>query len=824
MSTNSPTPPAKLGASVGLPAESEPAKAQQAPSQPDELAQFFVTPADVSTDKATAGADKPVVVDADLIAEAQKDASTRQAEITAALADHEGSEVAPCIEFGQNMLAQSADSRFGDAQNILGATVNTALQHTEQETLDDAIRIIGERIDNLSHGQDNIFRPVDDKADLQNEGTRRRAGQRELQNLRAVTLGLSTRAFETGDYHRGINALQASGVGNVVDGAPGWYYDQVADALASANLDDPAVRAEVLRIEARGMCGFTAEDRKQVASGEPTNSVQRIAQVAVKARDIQTREDTRIAQEQAEHAYQTRLSEAWNEKMNDSVDDGERQFAEHLRSGRDYQVRFASYGRGSSMLHLISSEYRLFNEVAEIDGRRAGGAMGYVETLGRMMDTPGFMDKAVKLLSEKVFSDLGGRMKSDYEGAGSIADWESHLQQQVMSEIYGNLFGCLRGAIQMQESQGWGPTSDMLINRILMVAGRGQAESMLLSDKGLSREQVQFRNALAEYMKSLKVVESDPSTHRNTEYLKKAQGLRTQAHKADGDFKAEEMRKAEAARRKLEAEETERQGLAGKAKESKAKLDSIREKREKMLDARVRGDRCRALEDAKAEDYVRVVEGKDGKTPIVTVTINEERRRALTERRQRVDAGLQQAGLAPERRRELRDEQAECDIESQFIQRIERSLPQLNASEHRRQKPAKGIMPRQVGAIASDAFERVANVERRTYEIIGSNWSGVINQAMEEIDRPRATTSIKSLGTISDLSSMVDAQIGASDPLAMRSEILSVADDILRRDVQAGSTLRELDGKVSQALEASARVFIKETLNNYLSRSGHLKY
>lgn len=780
----------------------------------DELSAFF----EVDGSEAT----RPEQILAD-VQEAKKDGFARRAEVNKAVADPEN----PTTKQGRKLGGMLVEGLAGEIEltrvsQVFGEKTVARLQEAEATDVDAVIKILKTELQELdTGGRGDIFRILQDDEATAAMGVQRRADQQQIMGLKSTLLGISEKAFETGDLGRGLAALQAARV-DMISAEPTWIVGTMAEAVGKADLEKPDVRETLVRILDSYVLGTTTDMETKVATKpvEELSGIEIVLKKGLEARGINQRVEAEQRETKLKNEYNERMKAAWDKKMSQAISDGRDSFKEHFEHGDSYQARFKDYGEGSAHLAGLMKDWQLSTEVT--GNHRLGGISGYLQVLENITETPGYMDKFVAKSAEQFYSDLGGKSKSEYEREEKMTEWNDHIRRQILTEIHGNALGILQGAIEYEGRGVNDQVRAQILRRSLEVLGHGHAlEGLIVGRGNLTPEQVLVRKALLEYIKNPiagqeKWAEQDQGLANRR--LARLKGLKDIASQADIAVVQRQETTRELVRLKRK-EEDKRQGeLKGQIVKSQEHLLVIDEAKEKMLDTLARGTRIQQLSDTPNLEESLTINRKDKDSPpTVDISLNGGKERQVAQHVRELKEALEK----DPHNRKLRDELAAGMVDARLLVEMKDWVSRINSPANKRTFTQTGLFKRPQGSILVTGFDAIPDPGP---DVVWSGYRSDVEKTIRQLEEVNPQYKEPKKKSITELRQEVASQTQAENVLDNAAQIAQTEKALfdLENDAKKAETILAL--RAERTLVDLARDFVKNRLQMLLMSEHRLSY
>lgn len=787
------------------------------PQQKDALAAFFgqsTAPDKPSLDLAQKAHD---------LMQARKPAGERRKEIDTCIADDLNESTQRGRSLGHTLTGFTETTDMGEIVQYLEGNIAQRFQQTRPQDAKGLTEALIARLEELEvGGKGDIFRDLPDAEATAAEGTRRLAGQHELQHIKTLLLGLSEQLMTNGHIAEAARIAHELRV-DWIHTEPVWYTSATAQALEQADIENPDVRAAIVHVFQASIYATPFEQEVETYVAEPVEKLtprQRIGKRGLEALQLQRKVETEEAKRQKKENHDNRLVEAMRAKVAAAIADGRTMFNQHYQGGSTWVVRFAQQGIGSAMIDLVRlRDWNLYREINDQDNLQ--GATGYIYALDRIIQVPGLMDRLASVVSSQSYLDLAGWSTHEYEEYGQQADWQNHFRSQLLTEAYGNAMGCLQSAVELEDKWFDENTRSQVLQSALEVLGGGNAQAFLSGQGSLTQEQQSVRAAFADYLTQLQQATADqlPDAVKSRR-LERMKSLGQLAQKADAAVyhRKERARKetAEKAVRDAQRREELRQILS----RSQQALTDIQDLRVRLTNLRQEGVHFSDLLNARAEEFISIEEhktGEDKKNPYITVAIKDDKTAAaIDEKVKAIDAKLTAPNLSPGDRDELLNQRAELRVEHAFVIEVQKLLETVNQSKYRTTRSVRrkiGIGSSEVSAIQDSVFEELPQED--TAQDLGIGFNDIVTTVLRNIDRSRETGREKPL-TLEQLTNEITTQAAAEDLLPLDTQIRYRETDLTRRKNTANTEFNKYNLRLADAIRNRARSFVYWSVRSYL--------
>ncbi len=589
----------------------------------------------------------------------------------------------------------------------------------------------------------------------------------------------------------------------------------IAEAVGKADLQDPVVRATLIKLADSYILGTTTDMQKlaKEAPIEQLSGQALILRQGLEAKKVEQKiaDDAKAAKELAE--YKEKLKAAWENNMRRAIEDGKLNFKEHFEAGPDFRPRFNEGRSLSPYLVGLSKDWGSWSELMQKDNR-LGGWEGLLKVLENITETPGYLDKAAASIAGRSFYDLGGKWIEDYKKEGKMTERNEHFRQIYLTEISGNALGILLGAIEYEGSNMNDQVRARILQRSLEVLGGGRAQKFLAGVE-LTPVQILTRTALGEYAKNPGSAASIPA---------RLKSLGNIAVLADSSVaqRQEEVRVKEA--RRLADEERQRSELQTKLAGSEQHLAATYEEEQRILDSNAKGARIREItHDPKLEFYLVIHRMDKGESPTLDFAVAPQR---LTETAQKITTlkGQLEVEQDPTKRRQLRDQLAAGEVDAGFLAELQKWVNTLN-------NPANKHVWRKTGFLGR-VTEQTAQIQHKTFDNI-PQYEGDKLWFHFETECPKAIKKLEEAGpanqgqprkSLVQLQGEQAKQREEADIIKIGSEIRQTEKDLQSRQQEAKTSANDLAAKTQEATVNLARWFLASELRNQLNRENRLSY
>ena len=786
----------------------------QPPQLQDELADFF----DIKAEEIA----KPEQILADVL-EAKKDGFARKNEVHQAVADPENPHTKQGRELGGVLVeGLTAEVEPARVSLVLGEKTAERLQAAETADVSAVIKELGSELRVFDGGSRDIFRNLPDEEATAAIGAQRRTEQQRVTVLKATLLGISETSFGNGDLEHGLDALLAARI-DMFSAEPKWLVRSIAEAVIKADLEKPEVRAQLIRIVESRVLSITSDvEAKIVATPVAELSGQEaIYKKGLEARAINQKIEAEARETKLKAEYEERMKTAQEVKMTQAVADGKSSFKEHFEGGNSWIARFKEYGGGSSMLVELTKDWQASSEVT--NNHRLGGVVGYLQVLENIQETPGFMDKSVAILSERYYSDAGGKSKTEYEREGRMGDWNAYIRSQILTEIHGNALGILQGAIEYegQRMTMTDQTRIQILSKSLEVLGGGRALEGLIAGKGeLTPEQQLARKALLEYIKNPIAGQerlAEQVSGLAERRLARLKSLKDMAPQADIGVaqRREEVKKQ--ARLKLEEEERRRGELRDKVGKSQEHLRVIDGTKEKIHDTKAKGARIEQLtNEANLEDYLTIDRRDKDQPPRINISVNAAREKQVRDEVKRLKEALDK----DPHNRQLRDQLAVAEVDAKFLQNLRDLASRVDNPDYKRTFTETGVFKKPKGTISVNAFDAIADPGPD----VGWNHEAEVTRALQGIEEPVVRDREPKKKSLAQLHQETETQAKTDNLQEIAQEINWTTQALSDRAAEAKKQEIALAQRAEKAIAGLARYVVKYNLETQLRSERRLSY
>ncbi|MBI4065206.1 hypothetical protein HY409_02460 [Candidatus Gottesmanbacteria bacterium] len=776
---------------------------------PDDLADFFTDSPGTALDT------EQILKD---VQEARRDPYERRREINQAVADPEHAITKKARALGASLWAHPGDEAVvSEAVAFLGENMRVALQEPGQLGVGDMIGLLKTELGELESGQRSIYRKLSDFEATAEVGAERRTGQQTVTATKATLLSISEAAFQSEDLtannlHLAISAFEAAQV-DMISAEPVWAVDTMARAIEKADINNPAIRHELVGMKTKNILQTTMDMDARAKDEQPEALTAReiILKRSLEAQHIndQIKEAARLEAERVANAE--KLARALERKMAAAVSDGMTQFSYHFTGGDDYPVRFTTSSDGSGILRgVLEDDYQMFGEVSQ--NHSLGGVNGYLQVLENILETPGFEDRLVEKTVGKYWSDPAGKSREDYKREGRENEWNMYMQQQVRIEVYGNALGILFGAVNEEGPHMSEDRRALILRRSLEVLGGGRSLEQLISGRGeLSPEMKMVRKTLTEYIKNPFGREEKKRDDSESVAARRKGRLRTlkdYAAQADTSVSDRRRRKQEELRQKQKEKEERRDRLTAKRTKSQEALRAIEKVRVDMRALKEKAARLGQLSYAPVEEFITVTPNDNAAgDPLVDVAINEDRFRM----REQEIAQLREQLTAEhvESPDEMRATLARLETDQEFVQAMRPSVQRVNGPAYQGTKEQRGgflgVGKKRLGAIAATAFDEIKPLSKQ--EELPTYFSREIDDSQRSI-----FLAPERAKTLDDLRGALEIQLAADDVTVIAGDIETVEAELSGRRARGATRFEKHRNDLSNAVKGAARVYVKDQL------------
>lgn len=809
----------------------------------DELAELFQLDA-VTFDAQAQQQDKQ---------EADKSGSTRWQEIETRLIDESAQETLEGREIAQKLyvlLSQEGDHThevaqiLGDGDDAMAAVVQNATNGGFTGTLESISRYSDRYEENGSH---DIFKAIPPGKYVFGEGERRKQDQTKFTRAQGIVLGLAEQALDSGNIPAAIVAMDHSRVKSVFTYKPSWLTRKLAATVSKANLQDRGTRQEILKLQDVGF-GVIVDDLPDMKKKPPEEKTERdhILLVVGEAKQLENLqiEADRLAEQKAK--YERELRESMERHFDQAAQEGEEDFSTNRTLDRGYSVRLSQNNLQYRVIESCMRD-REFTEMTKVS--QPGGPEGYLNLLGRIVQEPAIIERMVDIYSEKMYSDVGGRSKNDYEQANEMEKFRDHVRSLAMTEIYGRAFGFMRGLICFDNNTvdrgQMGLNSEQraaYVTTCMEIMGQGVfLQGVMLGKVPITPDQTRIRSRMVDFRKDPLTMEqrrirdgnrNDRSNEhfralaaQHSEFLTGMAPLMMTADVNVLEHKRLVMEEKVNAERK---KETKRQELRNSVAEMRTNLSSVRDSLEELHDDEVLvyevDDYERMDENEVIPRFITIstldmspddMKAQKNAKPTIAISVIAGKTDSLTKNIQAKEAELHEA---TGNTRALREEIARLKLEHELTVALgsRLALTQLNNPQFAKFKEfgvALKLTKGRRAQIHHEAFKNIPDQNPPTSSAVSSE----IKQSLASITEPVSEYQQKTKKpTLAELRQRLDELEGKEDILTVERELSVLHGDIFARKAEATQAAKSVKDKLSQQVTALASRILKRKLQNYL--------
>lgn len=709
---------------------------------------------------------------------------------------------------------------------LFGQGVADALQAANTQDASAIISAFGTVVNHLNDADGPLFRNLGEGGATPEIGAQRRTDQQRLIHLKAGLLGVAQQLLATHrpeNFGTAVTAFRAARI-DMTSAEPAWFTASLAQAADSLNIEDPDARAAIAPVaDDPYFLGLTTNDTARVTAAQPASLSNR-EKVYRKALEAKAINDRILQEEEAARArakYEADQRSGFERVMDTAASDGREMFEKHHRE--NYSVRFASYGEGSSIINLLSESHpQLFREFTN-----TRGAAGYINALDNML-APAMLDQMADLASSAqrgLYTDFGGRYKSDYESRGQQEAWRLQVRNMLQTQIYGNALGFLEGVVAYGGTMDEATRGQLFQSalEVLAQAGNGHLtgqDGLLMKPADYPDFAQRIRTRLLEFMKRpVAAGEKIPAANEAAiieERKARLMALKSRWITADAGAVTKIRTREEVGRKRVLEIAQQKEALAKSLRGAGEQVQRVDQIVEQLGQMTGRADIIgQFTSSGNLDRYITVARDTGANT--LNITLNQDTLSGVRKDRDRIREQLE-TGQAQDPGA-LRLRLATLDDELALFTALHDRIDGINRSE--RTVFQEGTFRRKTVVQIKDGVLRQAGQARNRENDIQWNFSEQVTRAVREItnQKPADRTGTGSMG-MDEMRAEIEQLLQAGDlsPEPVQRRIQQAVSQITERERTAQLHLERLNQTLANAITQQAIVLAAETLKDSLTR------